>query len=96
MDAKKFNELMDFLAKDEEEAIAGYDKVIAELEKGDDEDKKVAEQLKKIRKEEKNHFRFLEDVKEDHNLEYVDEHEEDKETDADKASKLFGMELKGE
>lgn len=88
MDNKKFNELMDFLAKDEEEAIKGYDDIIAQL--GDDP---VVEQLKKIRDEEENHLNFLREVKENHSLVYVDEHDDENEEDDRKAAlKLFGLE----
>lgn len=89
MDKKNFDELMDFLAKDEEEAIKGYDDVIAQVE-----DEHVKAQLKKIRDEEENHLNFLKKVKENHNLEYVDEHDEefDKEEARKKALKLFGLE----
>ena len=83
----KFNELMDFLAKDEEEAIKGYDEVIAKLD-----DDFVIEQLKKIREEEENHLNFLKEVQRNHKLEYVDEHSDE----TKRASKLFKMELKGE
>lgn len=72
------NELLDFLAKDEEEAIAGYDKVIAKIK-----DEHIIAQLKKIRDEEKAHLDFLREVKNNHDLDYVDE--------SDQAGKLFGM-----
>ena len=88
MNDKEFNELMNFLAKDEEEAIKGYDDVIAKID-----DEHVIEQLKKIREEEENHLRFLKEVQEDHELEYVDEH--DSEDEVEKASKLFGISLGG-
>lgn len=65
---KSFDEWMDFLAKDEEDAIKGYDEVIESLD-----DEGVIEQLKKIREEEENHLRFLREVKENHELKYVDE-----------------------
>ena len=70
-----FDEQMDFLAKDEQEAIEGYEKVIALVE-----DEHVKEQLEKILIEEKAHKEFLEKVKGDHSLEYSHaEHEEEKE-----------------
>lgn len=72
-----FDEQMDFLAADEQEAIDGYDKVIALVE-----DEHVKEQLKKILVEEKAHKEFLEKVKEDKTLEYShEEHEEEKKED---------------
>lgn len=60
-----FEEQMDFLAKDEQEAIDGYEKVIALVE-----DEHVKEQLEKILIEEKAHKDFLEKVKEDKELVY--------------------------
>jgi len=66
---------MDFLAADEQEAIDGYEKVLALVE-----DEHVKEQLEKILVEEKAHKEFLEKVKEDKSLEYShEEHEEEKE-----------------
>ena len=76
---------LEFLAKDEEEAIKGYDKIIAELG-----DEPIVEQLKKIRDEEIAHLEFLRKAKENPDLEYVDPHE------VEEASRLFGMNLKGE
>ena len=78
--------LLDFLAKDEEEAITGYDKVIADL--GDDP---IVEQLQKIRDEEEAHLNFLKEAKENPDLKY-----EDPAHEAEQASKLFKMDLKGE
>ena len=66
-DNESFEDLMDFLADDEEEAIKGYDDVIAQLS-----DEHVIEQLKKIRKEEEDHLAFLRGVKENKQLEYID------------------------
>ena len=63
-----FDELMDFLADDEEQAIQGYDEVIEQLD-----DEFVIEQLRKIIKEEEDHKKYLEEVKKNHKLEYVDE-----------------------
>ena len=83
----KFNELMQFLAKDEEEAIKGYDDVIAQID-----DDFVIEQLKKIKEEEENHLNFLKEVQKNRKLKYVDEHDDE----AERASKLYNMELKGE
>ena len=65
---KSFDEQMDFLAKDEEEAIKGYDEVIESID-----DEHVKEQLQKIRQEEEQHLKFLREVKENHELKYVDE-----------------------
>ncbi len=67
MDKTEFNKQMDFLAKDEQEAIDGYDKVIGMIE-----DPNVKEQLEKIKKEEIAHKAFLEKVKQDQNLEYTE------------------------
>ena len=64
-----FDERVDSLAKDEQQAIDSYDKAIAELQ-GEDN---VVEQLKKIREEEVNHLKYLNEVKADHNLKYIDE-----------------------
>lgn len=86
--------LLDFLAKDEEEAIAGYDKVIADLG-----DNPLAEQLQKIRDEEEAHLNFLNEAKENPNLKYEDpahEQEDEEKAFREKASKLFGIDLKGE
>lgn len=70
-----FDEQMDFLAKDEQEAIDGYEKIIALVE-----DEHVKEQLEKILVEERAHKEFLEKVKEDHTLEYSHEEEHEEET----------------
>lgn len=93
---KSLKEKLDFLAKDEEEAIEGYDKIIAEL----DENDPIVEQLKKIRDEEKAHLDFLNEAKEKPDLEYEDPaHEEEKEEEADdkdereQASILFKINL---
>ena len=67
-----FDEQMDFLAKDEQEAIDGYEKV---LELVDDDF--VKEQLTKILEEERAHKEYLEKVKEDKTLEYSHEHKEE-------------------
>lgn len=76
-------ELLDFLAKDEEEAIKGYDEVIAKLENGN-----LKKQLEIIRDEEKAHLEFLRKAKEDPNLEYEEVEEELKE-----ARKVFKLDL---
>lgn len=82
---EKLKEKLDFLAKDEEEAIAGYDKIIAELGESP-----IVEQLKKIRDEEQAHLDFLNEAKENPDLEY-----EDPAHEAEEASKLFNMKLEG-
>lgn len=68
-----FDEQMDFLAKDEQEAIDGYHKVLDLVD-----DEHVKEQLEKILVEEEAHKAFLEAVKEDKSLVYSheEEHEE--------------------
>lgn len=83
---KTLKEFLTFLAKDEEEAIRGYDEVIAKL----DSDSPIIKQLEKIRDEEVAHLNFLNEAKENPDLEYVDPAHE-----SEKASKLFGMELGG-
>ena len=60
-----FEEQMDFLAKDEQEAIEGYEEVIGVVE-----DEHVKEQLEKILVEEKVHLAFLEQVKQDPSVNY--------------------------
>ena len=62
-----FEEQMDYLAADEQEAIDGYDKIIALVE-----DEHVKAQLKKIKTEEIAHKEFLEKVKSDNSLEYTE------------------------
>ena len=64
MKTKSYEESLDFLAKDEEEAIKGYDEVIGSL------DGEIVEQLKKIREEEVAHLEFLRKAKEDKTLKY--------------------------
>ena len=74
-----FDEQMDFLASDEQEAIDGYEKVLALVE-----DEHVKAQLDKILEEERAHKEFLEAVKKDKSLEYShEEHEEDEEPEED-------------
>ena len=84
------------LAKDEEEAIEGYDKVIDKL----DDDDPIKEQLEKIRDEEKAHLEFLRKAKDDKDAEYVDPSEPDNNDGDDEereaASILFKINLKGE
>jgi len=62
-----FEEQMDYLAADEQEAIDGYDKIIALVE-----DEHVKAQLEKIKTEEIAHKEFLEKVKSDKSLEYTE------------------------
>ena len=70
-----FEQQMDFLMADEDEAIAGYEKVLGLVE-----DEHVKEQLEKILVEERAHRDFLSAVKEDQSLEYShEEHEEETE-----------------
>ena len=69
-----FEGKMDFLAKDEQEAIDAYNKVLALL---GDEESNVKEQLNKILEEEIAHREFLEAVKENHELVYEHEHKEE-------------------
>ena len=58
---------MDFLAKDEEEAIDGYKKVIKTID-----NENVKAQLSKIEKEEKAHKDYLEKVKKNKNIKYTE------------------------
>lgn len=64
------NDKLDFLSKDEDEAIEGYDKVISEID-----DDHLKDQLNHIRDEEVAHKEFLDDAKEDPSIDY--EHEDD-------------------
>lgn len=54
-------------AKDEQEAIEGYDKTLKEIK-----DKNTREQVKKIRKEEIAHKKYLEEAKNNPNAKYHD------------------------
>ena len=96
---KDYKKDLEFLAKDEEEAIEGYDKVIEKLG-----DNPIVKQLKKIRDEEKAHLDFLKKAQEDEDAEYEDpsdsepeeEEEEDEEDETEKrkmASILFKINL---
>ena len=90
----KYEDLLDFLAKDEEEAIKGYDDVIEKLG-----DSPVVAQLKKIRDEEQAHLDFLLKAKDDENAKYVDPSDggdEEKDAELEAASILFKINLKGE
>lgn len=88
-----YKEQLEFLAKDEEEAIAGYDKVIEKLG-----DSPVVEQLKRIRDEEQAHLDFLIKAKDDENAKYEDPSDSDTVSDTEKedrkaASVLFKINL---
>ena len=61
----KYEEHLDKLAKDEQEAIDAYDKAIEELE-----EKEIVEELKRIREEEVAHLEFLKRAKTDKNARY--------------------------
>ena len=65
-----FADKMNFLAKDEQEAIDGYDKVIDTL--GDGASDFVKDQLEKIKTEEEAHKDYLEKVQEDPTIEYTE------------------------
>ena len=80
-----FEEKIDFLVKDEDEAIAGYDKIIAMLGDGD-ANANAIEQLNHIKEEEVAHKDFLEVLKKDPSAIYKheDKEEEPKENDDDK------------
>ena len=84
-----YKEKIEFLAKDEEEAIAGYDKIIEELG-----DNPIVTQLKKIRDEEQAHLDFLRKALDNENEEYVDPSDSDEEYDeayVEKMRALFGL-----
>ena len=70
-----FEDKMDFLSADEQEAIDGYDEVIDTVE-----DEHVKDQLEHIRDEEVAHKEFLDAVKEDPEVSYEEfEHSEEEE-----------------
>ena len=97
MDKNELKEKLEFLAKDEEEAIAGYDTVIDELDK--DGDSNILGQLIRIRDEEQAHLDFLNKAKEDSDAEYEDpsDSEPDEEEERKAASIVFKIDLtKGE
>lgn len=73
---EEFDDQMDYLASDEEEAIDGYKQVIDKVE-----DKNVKTQLKKIETEEKAHKDFLDKVKENPKAEYVEPLPEENKTE---------------
>lgn len=86
-----YKEKLEFLAKDEEEAIEGYNKIIEELG-----DNPVVEQLKRIRDEEKAHLDFLRKAQDDENAKYEDpsdsdDKEEYDEAFVDKMKAIFGL-----
>ena len=84
------DEMLEFLAKDEEEAIKGYDDVIAKMG-----DNPLVEQLKKIRDEEQAHLDFLREAKNNHNAKYIDPSDDDLgDEELVEASKLFKMDFK--
>lgn len=70
MDNSKLKEKLEFLAKDEEEAIEGYNKVIDELDK--DGDSNILGQLIHIRDEEKAHLQFLKEAIDNPDAKYED------------------------
>lgn len=71
-DLDTFDDQMDFLSKDEEEAIDGYKKVIKKVDNA-----KVKTQLKKIETEEKAHKDYLTKVKRNKDIEYTEPLDED-------------------
>lgn len=71
-DLETFDDQMDFLSKDEEEAIDGYKKVIKKVDNDN-----VKTQLKKIETEEKAHKDYLTKVKQNKDIEYTEPLEED-------------------
>lgn len=83
---KTFEEKMDFLAADEDEAIAGYHKILEML---GEEDAHIKEQLEKILEEEEAHKKFLQDVKENRELEYS--HEEHKEEEEELPAEIIDI-----
>lgn len=85
-----FEDKMNFLAKDEQEAIDGYDKVIALLDA--EKDAVVIEQLNKIKIEEEAHKKYLEDVKENHDLVYTEPLEQEEVKEGAEGHKVPGKE----
>lgn len=71
-----FEEKIDFLVKDEDEAIAGYDKIMAMLD--EEEDANAIAQLNHIKEEEVAHKDFLEVLKGDKEAVYEHDDEEKK------------------
>ena len=72
-----FEGQMDYLIDDEKEAVKGYKDVEKKVE-----DNHVKDQLKKIEDEEKDHQKFLKDVKKDPTIEYKAEEENESEDDS--------------
>ena len=96
MDKDLLREKLEFLAKDEEEAIEGYNKVIDELDK--DGDSSILGELIRIRDEEQAHLDFLKKAKEDKDAKYEDPSEPDNNDgdepeEREKASILFKINL---
>ena len=88
-----YKNLLEFLAKDEEEAIKGYDDVISKL----GESNPIVSQLQKIRDEEQAHLDFLRKAKDNPDEKYIDPSDNDMgDEELVEASKLFKMNLKGE
>lgn len=71
-----YEEQIDFLVKDEDEAIAGYDKILALVE-----DENVKEQLQHLKEEEVAHKEFLEILKKDPFAKYEHKDEEEPKED---------------
>lgn len=97
MDKSKLKEKLEFLAKDEEEAIEGYNKVIDELDK--DGDSNILGQLIRIRDEEKAHLQFLKEAIDNPDAKYEDPSDSEEKEDAERkaASIVFKIDLtKGE
>jgi rubrerythrin len=84
----EFEDQMDLLAADEDEAIDAYDKVIDKVE-----DEHVQGELKKIETEEQAHKDYLEKVKEDHTAEYTEPLEDEDAEDDDIETESFAEEL---
>ena len=88
----KLNELLEFLAKDEEEAIKGYDDVIAKL----DPNSSIVAQLKHIRDEEQAHLDFLREAQTNPDAKYEDYEHEDENEEVEEAEKIFDMKFRKE
>ena len=89
MDRKdmSFEERMDFLAKDEQEAIEGYEEIIALTDEGH-----VRKQLEKILVEEKAHKAYLEKAKIDPSAVYEEPLMEEGEDDIEEGVEAEWME----
>ena len=88
-----FEEKMDFLAADEDEAIEGYRKVLEML---GEEEAHVKEQLEKILEEEEAHKAFLDAVKKDHELVYSHEESNEEEKEPEEVEKEETVEISPE